>query len=80
MRDRRVVYKVLLGRPEGRRHLEDPGVDGRIPLKLTFKNIVWQGVDWIDMDQERDKWWALVHMVMGSTKCGKFLKAEEWLV
>jgi hypothetical protein len=33
MGEGRGTYRVLVGRPEGRRHLEDPGVDGRIILK-----------------------------------------------
>jgi len=33
MEERIVVYKVLMGKPEGRNHLEDPGVDGRTILK-----------------------------------------------
>jgi hypothetical protein len=37
----RGAYKILVGRPEGRNHLEDPGVDGRIILKWNFKK--WDG-------------------------------------
>jgi hypothetical protein len=33
----RGTYKVLVGRSEGRNHLEEPGVDGRIILKWVFK-------------------------------------------
>jgi len=33
MRARRGVYSVLLRKPEGKNHLEDPGVDGRIILR-----------------------------------------------
>jgi hypothetical protein len=29
----RGAYRVLVGKPDGRNHLEDPGVDGRIILK-----------------------------------------------
>jgi hypothetical protein len=44
-------------------HLEDPGVDGRIILKLIFKK--WDGgTDWIDMAQDRDRWRAFVNAVM----------------
>jgi hypothetical protein len=32
----RVVYRDLMGKPEGREHLEDPGVDGRMILKWIF--------------------------------------------
>jgi hypothetical protein len=43
--------------------LEDPGVDGRIILKLIFKK--WDGgMDWIDMAQDRDRWLNLVNEVM----------------
>ena len=44
-------------------HLEDPVVDGRIILKWSFRK--WDGVmDWIDLAQDRDRWQALVSMVM----------------
>jgi hypothetical protein len=42
MGEGRGAYRILVGRPEGRNHLEDPGiVDGRIILKLIFKK--WDG-------------------------------------
>ena len=36
MGERRSVYRVLVGKPEGKNHLEDPGVDGRIILRWIF--------------------------------------------
>jgi hypothetical protein len=36
-------------------YLEESGVDGRIILKLIFKETVWGSVDWIDLSQERDE-------------------------
>jgi hypothetical protein len=45
-------------------HLEDPGVDGRIILKWIFKKWDGGGMDWVDMAQYRDSWWALVSAVM----------------
>jgi hypothetical protein len=58
-----------------RDHLQDLGVDGRIILKWIFKK--WdRGMDWIDMAQDRDRWWAVVNAVMnfyGSIKRGEFL-------
>jgi len=37
MGERRNSYRVLVGKPEGRRHLEDPDVDGRIILNYILK-------------------------------------------
>jgi hypothetical protein len=45
-------------------HLEDPGIDGRIILKFIFKKRDGGGVAWIDMAQDRDRWWAVVSAVM----------------
>jgi hypothetical protein len=53
------AYWILMGRPEGSTHLEDPGVDWMIVLKWIFKK--WDGgMDWIDTAQDRDRWRALV--------------------
>jgi len=43
--------------------LEDPGVDGKTILKFNFSQ--WDGsTDWIDLAQDRDRWWALVYAVV----------------
>jgi hypothetical protein len=39
MGERRGAYRALVGKPEGRNHLEDPGIDGRIILKLTCERL-----------------------------------------
>ena len=44
-------------------HLEDAGIDGRIILKWTSRGWM-EGVDWIDLAQDRDRWRALVYTVM----------------
>jgi hypothetical protein len=41
-------------------HFENPGVDGRIILKWIFKQWDGEGMDWIDMAQDRDRWRAVV--------------------
>jgi hypothetical protein len=46
-----------------RNHFQDPGVDGRIILKWIFKKWDW-GMDWIVLAQERDRWQALVNVVV----------------
>jgi hypothetical protein len=63
MGDRRSAYRILVEKPEGRNHLEDPGVHGRIILKWIFER--WEGgMDWIGLAQNRNRWRALVNAVM----------------
>jgi hypothetical protein len=59
----RGAYRVLVGRPEGKSHLKDLDIDGRIILKWIFKKCDG-AMDWIDMAQDRDRWRALVDAVM----------------
>jgi hypothetical protein len=50
MREGRGVYMVLVGKPGGRDHWGDPGVDGRIILRSIFKKYevgVWTGLSWL---------------------------------
>jgi hypothetical protein len=46
MWERRGVYRVLVGKPGERDHLEDPGVDGRIILRRIFRK--WGGGHGLD--------------------------------
>ena len=50
MGERGGAYRVLVGKPEGRSHLRDPGVDGRIILRWIFRKWdvgVWTGWSWL---------------------------------
>jgi hypothetical protein len=63
MGDRRGACRVLVGKPGETAQLEDLAVDGRIIFKWIFEK--WGGdIDWIDLDQNTDRWWALVNAVM----------------
>jgi hypothetical protein len=44
MGERRGAYRVLVGEPEGKNHLEDPGIDGRIILRCVFRK--WEMGAW----------------------------------
>jgi len=44
--------------------LEDPAVDGRLLLRWIFRKVGCGGMDWIELAQDRDRWWALVNAVM----------------
>jgi hypothetical protein len=59
------VYGVLVGKPEGKNHLEDQGVYGRMGSKWTLGRLVGGGgVQWIHLAQGRDRWRAVVNAVM----------------
>jgi len=64
MRERRGAYGVLVGKPEGKSQLGDPGVDGRIILSWIFRKWDVGGIDWIDLAEDRDWWRAVVNAVM----------------
>jgi hypothetical protein len=57
-------YRILVGRPEGRRPLRRPRLRWEDNIKMDLQEVEWEGVDWIDMAQDRDRWRALVSAVM----------------
>jgi hypothetical protein len=60
----RGAYRVLVGRPEGRRPLGRPRRRWEDNIKMDLQEVGWWGMDWIDMAQDRDRWRALVSAVM----------------
>jgi len=44
--------------------LGDPDVDGRIILRWNLREVGCEGMDWIELAQDRDRWRALVNAVM----------------
>jgi hypothetical protein len=46
-----------------REHFEDLGLDGRIILKMFFKNLDG-GVDWIVLAEDMERWWAIVNAIL----------------
>jgi hypothetical protein len=53
-----------MGKPEGRRSIGRPNRKWVDNIKIDLKEIGWDGMDWIDLDQSRDQWRALVNTVM----------------
>jgi hypothetical protein len=61
---KRNAYRILVGKPEGKRPLGRPSHRWVNNLKMDLRKIRWDGMDWIDLAQERERWRALVNMVM----------------
>jgi hypothetical protein len=64
MGERRVAYRALVGKPEGRRPLGRPRYRWEDNIKIHLQEVEWVGIDWIDLAQDRDRWRALVYTVM----------------
>ena len=60
MEEGRGVHKVLVGKPEGKRPLGKP----RRNIKIDLQEVGRGCGDWMELAQDRDRWWALVSTVM----------------
>jgi hypothetical protein len=59
MGEKRNAYRIMVGKPEGR-----PRRRWMDNIKTDLREIGWEGMDWIDLDQDSDQWRALVNAVM----------------
>ena len=64
MGERRGVYRVLVGKLEGKRPLGRPRRRWEDNIKMDLQEVGCGGMDWIEMAQDRDRWRALVNAVM----------------
>jgi len=62
--ERRVVYRVLVGKPEGKIPLGRPRRRWEDNIKMDLQGVGCGGMDWIELAQDRDRWRALVDAVM----------------
>jgi hypothetical protein len=77
MGKQRKVFKVLVGKPEGKRPLGRPRSRWKDEIKMDLKEIGWGGgVEWIHLAQDRDRWRAVVNAVMNL----RVLAPRSWLV
>jgi hypothetical protein len=58
------AYRILVGRPEGRRPLGRPRRRWEDNMKLDIREVGWEDMNWIELAQDRDRWRALVNAVM----------------
>jgi hypothetical protein len=64
MGEMRNAYRILVGKPEGKRRLRRPRRRWVDSIKMDLVEIGWDGMDWIDLAQDSDQWRALVNTVM----------------
>jgi hypothetical protein len=64
MREKRNAYRLLVGKPEGKKPQGRPRRRWVDNIKMDVLGIGWGGMDWIGLVQDRDKWRALVNAVM----------------
>ena len=64
MGEMRCVYRVLVGKTEGKRPLGRPRRRWEDNIKMDLQEVGCGGMDWIEMAQDRDRWRALVNGVM----------------
>jgi hypothetical protein len=59
-----VFFFASVGKPEAKIPLERPGHRWENNIKMDLREIGLEGVDLINLAQDRDRWWALVNTVM----------------
>jgi hypothetical protein len=62
--DRRNAYKILVGKPEGRRPLGKPRRRWVYNIKMDPRETGGDGMDWIDVAEDRDRWRAFLNTIM----------------
>jgi hypothetical protein len=64
MGEGRGVYRVLVGKPEGKRPLGRPRHRWENNIMMDLQEVGCRGLEWIELAQDRDRWQALVNAVM----------------
>jgi len=60
----RGIYRVLVGKPEGKRPLGRPTHRREDKIKMDLQEVGCGGTDWIDLAEDRDRWRAFVNTIM----------------
>jgi len=64
MSEERGVYRVLVGKSEGKRPLGRPRRSWVYNIRMDLQEVECGHVNWIGLAQDRDRWWTLVSAVM----------------
>jgi hypothetical protein len=76
MGEMRNVYSIFVRNPRGRKPLGRPRRRWKDNIRMYLRKVVWDGVDWIHVTQDRDQWRAVVedgNVTSGSIKREEFL-------
>jgi hypothetical protein len=64
MGEMKSAYKILVGRPKGRRPIMKPTHRWEDNIRMVLRKIGWEGVDWMCLAQDWDQWQVLMNMLM----------------
>jgi hypothetical protein len=64
MGEKRNTYRLLVGKPEGKRPLGRPTRRWVDNIRMDLGVVGWDNVDWIGLTQDRNRWRALVNSVL----------------
>jgi hypothetical protein len=58
------MHRVLVGKPEEKRPLGRPGCRWKDNITIYLQDVGCGGIKWIELAQDRDRWWELVNAIM----------------
>jgi hypothetical protein len=62
--EERKVYRVLVGKPEGKRPLGRPRRRREDRIRMDLREIGWEGLEWTQLGQDRGPWLSLANTVI----------------
>ncbi|KAJ4429722.1 hypothetical protein ANN_21926 [Periplaneta americana] len=77
MSESRNAYRVLVGRPEGKRPLGRPRRRWEDNIKMDLREVVYDYRDWINLAQDRDQWRAYVRAAMNLRASAAYVTSPE---
>jgi hypothetical protein len=64
MRRKKNAYRLLVGKPKGKKPLERPRRRWMDNIRMDLGEVGWGDVDWINLAKDRNRWRALVNSVL----------------
>jgi hypothetical protein len=64
MGEEKKVYRVFMGKLEGKRPLGKPRPSWEDGIRVDLREMGWRGMDWIQLAQDRGRWRAVVNTEM----------------